>query len=163
LKCDYPNAIAAYNMALEFLNEDPDKCGERGVVFNDLGSAKRLSGNYDEAEADYREALRVAHGARHAEGIAECSSNLALLALDREDWVLAERLVLEALLLSEEIGRKELIALNLTCLAKALARQNRAAEALPHARHAVEVYTRLGSPDLESALATLRECGEDTA
>ena len=34
------------------------------------------------------------------------------------------------------------------------------AEALPYARRAVEIYTRLGSPDLEKARAMLRECEE---
>ena len=38
------------------------------------------------------------------------------------------------------------------------AAQREPAEALPHARRAVEIYTRLGSPDLAGAQATLREC-----
>ena len=43
-------------------------------------------------------------------------------------------------------------------LAEALLRQGRAAEALPHARKAVEIYTRLGSPVLAGVQATLTEC-----
>ena len=62
--------------------------------------------------------------------------------------------------MSENVGRQELIADDYRRLAKALVRQGKAAEALPYARRAVDIYTRLGSPDLEVARATLRECEE---
>ena len=62
------------------------------------------------------------------------------------------------LLLSEAVHHQELIAEDNRRLAKALARQGKAAEALPHARRAVDIYSRLGSPDLAGAQATLREC-----
>jgi hypothetical protein len=51
-----------------------------------------------------------------------------------------------------------LIALDCDCIAQALVRQGQAAEALPYARRAVAIYTQLGSPDLASAQAILRQC-----
>jgi hypothetical protein len=64
----------------------------------------------------------------------------------------------EALSLSEKVGRQELIAINSHKLAKALVRQGKADEALPHARRAADILTRLRSPKLEGARAVLQEC-----
>lgn len=91
-------------------------------------------------------------------GVATYTGNLALLALDREDWPGAETLAREALPLSEKLGRQQLIAEVCCRLAQALARQGSRVEGLPYARRAVEIYTKLGSPDLEVARATLAEC-----
>jgi hypothetical protein len=79
------------------------------------------------------------------------TGNLAALALDRQDWPTAETQAREALPLAEKVGRQELIASNNHRLAKALLRQGRAAEALPHAR-AVE-----GGGDLHPPRLTLKD------
>jgi tetratricopeptide (TPR) repeat protein len=158
LKADYSAAIAVFQEALDLHRALSAESEDVAITLNDLASAERDSGDLVAAERDYREALRVARAVGYAEGVAIFTGNLASLALDREDWPGAETLAREALHLAEQVGRQELIAEDCSCLAKAMVRQGKKAEALPHARRAVDIYTRLGSPDLEGARATLAEC-----
>ncbi len=62
----------------------------------------------------------------------------------------------------EAVGRLELIAADCQRIAKACARQGRKAEGLPYAQRAVAIFTKLRSPDLAEAQATLKECEEET-
>lgn len=158
LKKDYSAAIAAYRESLELHRSLSAESEDVAIVLNDLASAEHLSTDFAAAERDYREALRVARAAGHAESVATYTGNLADLALDRKDWLGAEALAQEALPLAEKLGRQQLIASNCQRLAKALARQAKNAEGLLHAQRAVEIYTRLGSPHLAEAQATLKEC-----
>jgi tetratricopeptide (TPR) repeat protein len=80
--------------------------------------------DYDSAERDYREALRIAKKNNHQEKELPITGNLAELALDREQWAEAETLAREALALAEKVGRQELIAGDCHRLAKALLKQN---------------------------------------
>ncbi|NOT86610.1 MAG: tetratricopeptide repeat protein [Lysobacter sp.] len=159
LKGEYPAAIAAYKEALLLFRNLAAESEEVAATLNDLASAEGMSGNYGTAEKHCREALRMARAIGDAEGVAVFTGNLADLAIDRQDWPAAEILAREALPLSEAVHRQELIAEDNRRLAKALLSQGKAAEALPHAQRAVEIYTRLGSPDLAEAKATLAECG----
>jgi tetratricopeptide (TPR) repeat protein len=123
------------------------------------GLGHKLNKDYPAAERDYREALRIAKIINYQEGVAIFTGNLAGLALDREQWAEAESLAREALVLDEKVGRQEEIARESHRLAKALLKQNRNLdEALSMSRRAVEIYTRLRSPEnLREAQETLSE------
>lgn len=155
---DYPAAIKTYREALDFWRSLSPKSQGVAIGLNDLAGALLMSGQLDEAELHYREALAIAKALPYPEGIANYTGNLAELALDREQWPEAERLSREALKLAEEIGRKELIAYDCWCLSKALARQGRGAEGRCNAERAVAIYTELRSPRLAEAQAALEEC-----
>ncbi|MFL6234096.1 MAG: tetratricopeptide repeat protein [Thermoanaerobaculia bacterium] len=158
---DHPAAIIAFREALVLWRSLSPQSRDVAMGLNSLASARRDLGQLDEAEINFRESLAIAKALQDSGGVATYTANLAELALDREQWPEAERLVGESLKLAEEIGRKELIASNCCYLAKALARQGRGAEGLCHAERAVAILTELRSPDLSEAQAVLEECLSD--
>ncbi len=158
LKKDYPAAIVACREALALWRSLSAESVDVAMALNYLAIAEHKSGDGAAAERNLSEALRIARAVSDAESEAAYTGNLAELALDREDWPGAETLARAALPLAEKVGRLELIALDCRCLAQALVGQGKAAEARPYALRAVELFTRLGSPDLEAARATLDEC-----
>lgn len=161
LKKDYPAAVTAYGEVFDLLHSLATESADVAIALNDLAGAELHSDDLVAAERDYREALRVARAVGYADGVATYTGNLAGLALNRKDWPRAETLAREALTLSENVGRQELIASNCNRIAESLVQQGKSAEALPYAQRAVEIYTRLGHPNLEYARGILLECESD--
>jgi hypothetical protein len=167
LQENYPAAIAVYRERLEIERSISPEGEDASRALNDLARVEFNNKDYVAAERDYREAIRIAKKHNYQEGIAEMTGSLAELALNREQWAEAESLAREALALAEKIGRQELIASNCQRIAKALLKQSGKPnwqfglqEALPLSRRAVEIYTRLRHPDLQSAQETLAEIEE---
>ena len=166
LEKNYPAAIAAYREALEIYRAISPESDDVAIALNDLAEAERADKDNLTAERHYREALRIAKITKDQELIANFIGNLAALALDREGWAEAESLAREALVLSEKVGRQELIGEAYCRIAKAVLKQNparqiadlRLQEALSLSRRAVEIFTRLRVPDdLQEAQETLAE------
>ncbi|MBL9180582.1 MAG: AAA family ATPase [Verrucomicrobiaceae bacterium] len=158
LRDDHSAAISACHEVIELHHSLGTETVGMAIALADLANAELVSGDFAAAELHYHEGLRVARGVGYAEGVATYTSNLAALALERNDWLTAETQARLALPLSEKLGRLEMIAFNNHCLAKTLLRQGKATEALLHARKAAELFTRLGSPDFTEAQAILAEC-----
>lgn len=158
LEKHYEAAITEYRRALECWRTLAPNSDDVANGLNDLAGVERLAGRLAEAETHYQEAWRIWKVNRDSEGLALCTGSLAALALDREDWTTAETRARHALKLVEHVGRKEKIASNSATLAEALVRQQRSAEALPYARVAVDLFTKLGSPELPKAQQVLAEC-----
>ncbi|NOH03636.1 MAG: ATP-binding protein [Chloroflexi bacterium] len=176
LKKDYPSAIASYREALEIYRNISPESDDVSRTLNSLASVEHINNDYLAAERDYREALRIAKIIKNDGRIAAYTVNLAALALDRERWAEAESLAREALPLAEKVGRQEMIATVCHHLAKALLEQSRSRlqrdgtneeeqsrhrrnlqEAEGLSRRAVEIFTRLRHPELQSAQETLAE------
>ncbi len=164
LKKEFPAAIAAYFEALEIERSINSERLAVSTILIDLGRVERKNNEYPAAERHYREALRIAKIFKNDEFIATITGSLAKLALDREQWAEAESFAREALTLSEKVGRQDLIASESGHVAKALLKKSRGAdwqsalqEALTLSRRAVEIYTHLRHPELQSAQETLAE------
>ncbi len=160
LKKEYLVALATYQEALNSERSVSEESKEVAATLNDIAGIKRRTGDIDGAMIDGREALRIALVLDDTYGVALYTGNIASLALDQDDWLLAESFAREALTLADQIGSFELIADDNQRLAIALIRQGKAEEAVPYAQRAVDIFKRLGSPCLENTNQTLRECEE---
>lgn len=162
LRREHSAALGAYREALGLFRTLPTQTADVAATLNSLASVEHLSGDFASAERDFREGWQAVGGLGHVEGVATLTGNLAEVALNQKDWPAAEVLARNALALAEKLGRQELIAEDYRLLAQALADQGKAAEGLPHAQRALEIYTQLGTSEIEGARATLAECERGT-
>ncbi|HEY9178636.1 MAG TPA: tetratricopeptide repeat protein [Flavipsychrobacter sp.] len=157
---NYSAAIESYQKAYEVLKGVDQEMNLIASILNDLASAKDGTGNFEGADHNQREALRIAKAANNFSSVVLYTGNLAYRALDMGKLEDAEKLLREVLPLSEKLGRLELIGYNCYRLAEVLQKRRKNKEALTYAKRAVNLYARLGSPNLIDALKTLKQCVE---
>jgi len=145
LKKDYLAAIDCFTQALAVLRDGFVETRDYASALNGLGDALRHSGNHDDAEKVYQEALAIARRIDSPNDIAAFTGNLAALAIDRRQFPQAEGLARDALKLAEQVGRQESIAADCRRLSEACAAQGKLDEGQRYARQAIEAYRRLGS------------------
>ncbi len=160
---DCEAAVDAFREVVRILRGIKPESKDLATGLNWLANAETGTNDLDAADRDFREALRIARAVDYDEGVATFTGNLAAVALARKDWTGAESVSREALPLAEKIGRLELIGDDCCRLAEALVRQAKREEALPHARRAVEIFQKLGSPNLADAQHILAECESENS
>jgi tetratricopeptide (TPR) repeat protein len=159
LNKDYSATITAYREILEIWRSISPESEDVALALISLSSAEYSNKDYLTAELYCREALRIVKINKNDEYIVNVTGNLAAISLHREQWAEAESLAREALAMAEKVGRQELIGYYSNVLAQALLKQNKNLdEALSHCRCAIEIFSRLRSPEkLKEAKATLAE------
>ena len=158
---DYSVAIIAYREIVEVLRSISPESDDVSIALQSVASVEEFNKDYESAARDIDEALRIAKKNKNYEHMATYTGWLAVLALDREEWIEAESLAREALALAEKIGYLKLIAIYCDYIVTALLKQNRnLEEALSMCHRTIEIYTHLRLPDLQEAQETLAEIEE---
>lgn len=160
LQEDFPAALAAYRETLQLWRVGSPESQDVARVLSDIAGIERHMRDYDAAERNYQEALRIAQKTGFVLGVTKYAGNLADLALDRKQWSEAEAVARKALVLAKRVRHRELIAANYLRIATALAHQDQPVEGMPFARRALDIFTALRAPELASAEETLRELEE---
>ena len=155
---NYSAAITEYQKALNLYKTISPESIEVAQTLSDLASGEVLIKDFRSAKVYYHEALKIAEKNENKVVISAINGLLAELALRQEKWEDAEKLSKEALSLSEAIEANLQIGLNSLRLAKALARRDleliddqnihqiniqRIKDAIPNAKKAVEIFTKL--------------------
>ncbi len=155
---DYHAAITESSAATALYRSISQDDADIPMALHALGQAKFKLKRFEDAKQDFSEALRIAKAADAPSAEANCKVSLAELALEQGEFPSAADWARSALPLADRLGRQHLIALTCYFLASALLRLGTAGEAIPFAKRAVEIFTRLRASDLEDARKTLREC-----
>jgi len=154
---NYLEAINAGREALELDKSISSESEDVAADLNYLANAESQAGNYEAAELDYKESLRIAKKLGDQEMITVSTGNLADLALDRQLWSKAAVFAHKALTQAEVIARKEIIAYYSVVLGSALINQNKPKDAIPYIHRAIEIFSKIRDGNLAWAQEVLAE------
>jgi tetratricopeptide (TPR) repeat protein len=138
---DFRRAEAAYARIPE-ITRDPRVCG---MAWQNLGAAAAMQGRLSLAETRFSEAYESFREAEDASGEAHVLNSYTALAVDREDWQVAEergRLAIEA---AARVGDLDLLAIARYNYAEALCGLGRFPEAEEEAAAALGYFQAAGN------------------
>jgi len=142
-----------------FESGDPENIDLSSAI-NNIGRAELALKDYDSAERSFRLALGQAEKLKDQPAIATFICNLAFVESTRKNLPAAEDLAIQAIYLSQKIGRQELVAGAHAILAQILVQKGNPQDGRPYAQVAVDIYTKLRLlSSLKEAQEILKECG----
>lgn len=136
----YVQARASYLVAIERTGN----LALRGRILLNLGVLANISGDLDEARARYAKSIAEFEQADDDEGLALVHHNLGMVHADGADWAAATEAYDKALVISERLGMRQMVANVLLNRAEVLCAQKRPAEAAATSERALALFGELG-------------------
>lgn len=152
---DYRDAVARANRAKHAFERHRLRA-EAALAATVIGSAERYLGDIAAARAAFSEALALRRELGDARGVAVSLNNVALLALDSEDYKSAEDLFEESLTLKRRLGDPLSVGIGLSNLATVLVRTGKEVQAEKILAEADELAGQLCNLQLSGSIAANR-------
>lgn len=158
---DYTRATSLLNQAME--NIKPDNQKDKLKTFNELGVVLFNQKKYDEAEVWFSKTIDIAIEENAHEYLGIALHNLANIAREKGDYLLAWQLFQQAVELFDFEGLTHHRFLNFQDMAKLAQLEGNQEQALIYANEAIQMLDKLPNrPEYFSLYGTLSECTKDT-
>ena len=155
---DYPRSAASQQQALELFCDLGNRLGQ-AIALNDLGVLQRETGDYPAADASHRKALTIYRDLENLLGHAEALNRLGELSSQTSATDQAREQHAQALAIARDIGIPFEEARALEGLGMAYLHDGNPGEAVPHLRHALSIYQRIGAHAARRVQQTLYDHG----
>lgn len=152
---DYRDAVVRAGRAKQAFERHRLRA-EAALAATVIGSAERYLGDIAAAREAFGEALALRRELGDERGVAVSLNNLALLALDSEDYKSSEELFEESIALKRRLGDPLSVGIGLSNLATVLVRTGKETEAAQTLAEADELAGRLGNLQLIGSIAANR-------
>jgi tetratricopeptide (TPR) repeat protein len=158
LRGNWALAQEAFETALS-INRSLNVSGsDLAMSLNDVAAVQQQCKQFEAAKKNFEEAVATAQASGSLWDIATYTSNLANLAIDREQWGEAKDRARTALALAETPGDQDLLAATCCHLSRAVLHQGQPEAGRLFAQRAVDIYERLRSPNIDHARQVLAAC-----